>query len=249
MSDNSPYNRHHRVHQDMMGGQGRHQQHAPQQRHENPMNAQQYNRHHRVHQDMMGDSNNARYYEGGAADYLTDDRPSGNAYRDQWLAERSESELRRLEALAASEGLKLQPATILRPILIAEQLTDFKGGDATSISFYFPFYAYVRKVTSTVRFLKFKQNQEPDDSVLAPLDPREYVTGKIIRSSGEQLFNREITLDQWSGNGEWEYVFDLIPFVTRAETLSIQLTCNERIENIDLVQITLHCMRFPVEGV
>jgi len=198
---------------------------------------------------MMGDTNNERHREGGAANYLPDDRPSGNAYRDQWLAERDESELRRLEALAASEGLKLQPATILRPILIEQHVDNFQGGDRASLNFYFPFYAYVRKVTSTVRYMKFIQNEEPDDAVLATLDPREYVEGKIIRSSGEQLFNNEISLDQWSGSGEWEYIFDLIPFVTRAETLSIQLTCTDRIESIDKLSITLHCMRFPVEGV
>lgn len=193
---------------------------------------------------MMGNTQ-----QGGVADVISDNRPSGNAYRDQWLAERSSSELRRLEALAATEGLKLQPATILRPILIEQHVEDFQGGNAASLNFYFPFYAYVRKITSTVRFLKFVQNEEPDDATLASVDPREYVEGKIVRSNGEQIFNNEISLDQWSGNGEWEYIFDLIPFVTRSETLSIQLSCNERVESIDKVSITLHCMRFPVEGV
>jgi len=174
---------------------------------------------------------------------------SGNAYRDAWLAERSEDELRRLEALAASEGLKLQPATVLRPILIAESVENFVGGASTSLNFYFPFYAYIRKVTSTIRHLEFKPNEAPDSSTTGQLDTREYVEAKIVRSSGEQLFNEHITLDQVSGDGAREYVFDLIPFVTRAETISIQLQCNQRVENIDKVQITLHCMRFPVEGV
>lgn len=181
--------------------------------------------------------------------YLDQNAPSGNAYRDAWLAERSEDQLRRLEALAASEGLKLQPATILRPILIAESVENFVGGATTSLNFYFPFYAYIRKVTSTIRHLEFKQGEAPDSSTTGQLDTREYVEAKIVRSSGEQLFNEHITLDQVSGDGAREYVFDLIPFVTRAETISIQLQCNQRVQSIDKVQITLHCMRFPVEGV
>jgi hypothetical protein len=178
-----------------------------------------------------------------------ENRPSGNAYRDNWLAERSESELRRLEALAASEGLKLQPATVLRPILIPSSVEDFTGGQSTALEFYFPFYAYVRKITSNVRHLEFAQGNAPDTSTIGQLDVREYVKAKIVRSSGEQLFSDFVTLDQVSGDGAREYVFDLIPFVTRAETLSIELQCDTRVQSIDEVQITLHCMRFPVEGV
>ena len=174
---------------------------------------------------------------------------SGNAYRDAWLAERDESQLRRLEALAASEGLKLQPATILRPILIPASVHNFAGGATTALEFYFPFYAYIRKVTSSVRHLEFAQNQAPDAATLGQLDVREYIKSKIVRSSGEQLFSDFVSLDQVSGDGAREYVFDLIPFVTRAETLSIQLQCDARVATIDEVQITLHCMRFPVEGV
>ena len=184
-----------------------------------------------------------------AASYLREDRPSGNAYRDNWLAERSENEVRRLEALAASEGLKLQPATILRPILIPASVIDFAGGATTALEFYFPFYAYVRKITSNVRHLEFAQGQAPDTSTIGQLDVREYVKSKIVRSSGEQLFSDFVTLDQVSGDGAREYVFDLIPFVTKAETLAIHLECDQRVQTIDEVQITLHCMRFPVEGV
>lgn len=189
------------------------------------------------------------YREGGADGYLTDNRPSGNAWRDNWLAERNESELRRLDALAASEGLKLQPATILRPFLLSKSVTNFAGSQRATLDFYFPFYAYIRKVTTSVRYLVFKQNEEPDTAVQSELDPRQYVKGKISRSSGEQLFNDEISLDQWSGDGAREYIFDLIPFVTRSDTVSIEMTCNARVENIDEVQVTFHLMRFPVEGV
>jgi hypothetical protein len=197
-----------------------------------------------------GSAFGGEYGQGQPARQLLDQNaPSGNAYRDAWLAERDESELRRLEALAASEGLKLQPATVLRPILITESVANFIGGAATSLNFYFPFYAYIRKVTSTVRHLEFKQGEAPDSSTTGQLDTREYIEAKIVRSSGEQLFNDFVTLDQVSGDGAREYVFDLIPFVTRSETLSIQLQCNERVQSIDKVQITLHCMRFPVEGV
>jgi hypothetical protein len=198
----------------------------------------------------MGATMNREYGSGAPAiNYLSNNAPSGNAYRDAWLAERSESELRRLDALAASEGLKLQPATILRPILIADQVQNFTGGASVSLNFYFPFYAYIRKVTSSVRHLEFKAGQAPDSSTVGQLDTREYVEAKIVRSSGEQLFNEFVSLDQVSGDGSREYIFDLIPFVTRAETISVQLQCNTRVETIDQVQITLHCMRFPVEGV
>jgi len=194
-------------------------------------------------------SYNAPYREGGADGYLMDNRPSGNAWRDNWLAERNESELRRLDALAASEGLKLQPATILRPFLLAKSVTQFSGSAKSTLDFYFPFYAYIRKITTSVRYLTFKQNQEPDTAVQSELDPRAYVRGKISRSSGEQLFNTEISLDQWSGDGSREYIFDLIPFVTRSDTVSIELTCDTRVDQIDEVQVTFHLMRFPVEGV
>jgi len=186
---------------------------------------------------------------GGAYEYLTDPRPSGNAFRDQWLAERSASELRRLDALAASEGLKLQPATILRPILLPQSQLNSVGGQQFTLEFYFPFYAYIRKITSTVRQLSFIQNQEPDDAVIGTLDPRQYVEGRIVRSNGEQLMSQPVSMDQWSGTGEAEYIFDLIPFATLGETISIVMDVNARIQSIDLTQVTMHCMRFPVEGI
>jgi len=202
------------------------------------------------HQDRSFPAPN-QYGDGsGLGPLLTDNQgASGNAYRDAWLAERDESELRRLEALAASEGIKLQPATILRPILIPASILNFVGGTTDALEFYFPFYAYVRKITSSVRHLEFAQNQAPDAATLGQLDVREYIKSKIVRSSGEQLFSDFVSLDQVSGDGAREYVFDLIPFVTRAETLVIQLECDPRVATIDEVQITLHCMRFPVEGV
>ena len=185
----------------------------------------------------------------GAGEVVQDDRPSGNAMRDAWLAERSEGQLRRLSALAASEGLKLQPATILRPILLPQQADGLVTSQQVTLSFYFPFFAYIRKITSTVRQLSFIQNQEPDDAIIGTLDPRQYIDGKITRANGEQIMSTPVSMDQWSGDGGLEYIFDLIPFATLGETISIVCDVNDRIQAIDRLQVTLHCMRFPVEGV
>lgn len=180
---------------------------------------------------------------------LNPQRPSGNANRDAWLAQRSEDELRRLDALAASEGLKLQPATILRPFLLGKGVPNVAGGQRYSLSFYFPFYAYVRRVTSTIQQPKFQPNQEPDAAVVGTLDMRSYFTGTIDRPNGDRLFSEPLTLDQWTGDGKLEYIFDLIPFVTLGDTLNINLEVSPRILSVDLVQITFHCMKFPIEGV
>lgn len=188
-------------------------------------------------------------YNDGASSVVQDNRPSGNAYRDAWLAERDESQLRRLSALAASEGLKLQPATILRPILLPQQADNLVGSQQVTLSFYFPFFAYIRKITSTVRQLAFNQNEEPDDAVIGTLDPRQYIDGRIVRANGEQIMSQAVSMDQWSGDGAREYIFDLIPFATLGETISIVCDVNDRISTIDRLQITFHCMRFPVEGV
>jgi hypothetical protein len=184
-----------------------------------------------------------------AIDELQDNRPSGNAYRDQWLAERSEDELRRLEALAIAEGAKLRPTTVLRPQLFTQSITNVVGGQDFTLQWYFPYYAYVRKITSTVRQLNFAQNQEPDDALIGTLDPRAYVEGRIDRTTHEQLFTDFIPMDEWTGDAEREYIFDLIPFVTRSETLIMQGRVTERVGTIDKIQVTMHIMRFPVEGV
>lgn len=193
-------------------------------------------------------SGNQNYPQRGATEMLSR-RGDGNAYRDAWLAQRSEDEMRQLDALAASEGLKLQPATILRPILVVEGATNIVGGQVFSLSYYFPFYAYVRRVTSSVRQLRFKQNQEPDASTIGNLDTRVYFNGMLSRPNGDQLFTRPASLDQWSGSGEFEYVFDLIPFVTLGDRLNVEVAVSDVVDTVSQLQITFHCMRFPIEGV
>jgi hypothetical protein len=184
-----------------------------------------------------------------AIDQVQDNRPSGNAYRDQWLAERSEDELRRLEALAIAEGALLRPTTVLRPQLFTQYVENVRGDDTFTLEWYFPYYAYIRKITSTVLHTNFKQNQEPDDALVGTLDPRAYVLGKVERTTHEQIMTDFIPMDEWTGDAEREYVFDLIPFVTRSETLTMQGRISERVDIIDRVQVTMHIMRFPVEGV
>jgi len=183
-----------------------------------------------------------------AADMLSN-RRDGNSYRDAWLAQRSEDQMRQLDALAASEGLKLQPATILRPILIVEGEKNLTGGQVFQLSYYFPFYAYVRRVTSSIRQLKFKPNQEPDVATTGNLDTRVYFSGMLNRPNGDQLFTKPAMLDQWSGSGQLEYVFDLIPFVTTGDRLNIEIVVSNVVASVDEMQITFHCMRFPIEGV
>lgn len=173
---------------------------------------------------------------------------TGNAFRDQWLAERDENQVRRLEAAAAQAGLKLQPATILRPLVFPKSAENVVGGQEFILSFYFPYACYVRRITSSLTNLRFNPNEAPDTSTL-PVDTRQYIKGRIERASGELLFENFVTCDQWSGDGENTYIFDLIPFVPRADTLNITLRVNERVETIDEVQFTFHCMRFPVEGI
>lgn len=185
-----------------------------------------------------------------------DNRPSGNAFRDAWIAERTEAQQQRLQALAENAGARLYPETVLRPFVYTLSVENLVGGQQNvQLPFVPQFFAYVRRVTATVRGLTFGQNAEPAAYQIPWTSPLHYIEGTITRTLSEQVFSDFIPLSEWVGDGREQYVFDIIPFVAANDTMNVTLRvagsntigATDEIVSISKVDITFHMMRFPQE--
>ena len=215
--------------------------------------------------------------------------PQGNTFQDQFLAERTPGEMARLDALSRQAGEQLGPQTILRPFIVPKKQTgivlntdivtfeetDFNipgPNDQNSeftLEYYFPFATYIRKITASITdpvlhpaiAAPLLAATSPFDNNVSPLD---YIEAKLERANNENIFTDYAPLSEWCGDGRLSYVWDLIPYISRAET--IRITCRipkvtpyidplavpsyvfPAIYNynyISSLNITLHTMRFP----
>jgi hypothetical protein len=194
--------------------------------------------------------------------------PQGNTFQDAFLAERTPGEMARLDALAREAGETLGPQTILRPFLYpaslsyvrqnSETVTENQNADFV-LTYYFPFAAFIRKITASLNTPVLNAGFEdaltggPFTGDVSALD---YIEGKLERQNQENIFVDYIPLSQWCGTGQLAYVFDLIPFVARGETLRIPVRIPKIVppaggaaiypfDYIGQICITLHAMRFP----
>ena len=197
--------------------------------------------------------------------------PQGNTFQDQFLAERTPGEMARLDALSRQAGEQLGPQTILRPFIVPKKLTnvilnsenptDDQNAEFT-LEYYFPFATYIRKVTATlldpVLNAAFAESLEagPFNNNVSPLD---YIEGKLERANNENIFTDYAPLSEWCGDGKLSYIWDLIPYISRAETIRINCRVPKLVpqpstgidasvylfDYIASINITLHCMRFP----
>lgn len=200
--------------------------------------------------------------------------PQGNTFQDQFLAERTPDEMSRLDALSRQAGEQLGPQTILRPFIVPKKImgislnTGAEGLPSPNdqnaefvLDYYFPFATYIRKITATLvdpilndSFAStLLTSASPFGSDVSALD---YIEGKLERANNENIFTDYAPLSEWTGNGQLSYVWDLIPYISRAET--IRITCRipkavpygeteqkHYFNYISAVNITLHTMRFP----
>lgn len=194
--------------------------------------------------------------------------PQGNVFQDAFLAERTPGEMARLDALAREAGETLGPQTILRPFLYpaalsyvrqnAETATDNQN-DSFVLTYYFPFAAFIRKITASLNTPVL--NADFSDALTGgpftgDVSALDYIEGKLERQNQENIFVDYAPLSQWCGTGSLSYVFDLIPFVARGETMRIPIRIPKIVppaggaaiypfDYIGQVSLTLHCMRFP----
>jgi len=194
--------------------------------------------------------------------------PQGNTFQDAFLAERTPGEMARLDALAREAGETLGPQTILRPFLYPASLSYVRQNQETVtenqnadfvLTYYFPFAAFIRKITASLN-TPVLNDQFSDALTNGPftgdVSALDYIEGKLERQNQENIFVDYIPLSQWCGTGQLAYVFDLIPFVARGETLRIPVRIPKIVplaggpaiypfDYIGQVSITLHAMRFP----
>lgn len=220
--------------------------------------------------------------------------PQGNTFQDQFLAERTPGEMARLDALSRQAGEQLGPQTILRPFIVPKKATgivlntevvtipddasyNIPGPDDQNAEFtleyYFPFATYIRKMTATlvepVLHTAFATpmlgDVSPFDNNINPLD---YIEAKLERANSENIFTDYAPLSEWCGDGKLSYIWDLIPYISRAETIRINCRIPKVLPYVDpinpvpdpeaytypalyyynyisAVNISLHCMRFP----
>ena len=197
--------------------------------------------------------------------------PQGNTFQDQFLAERTPGEMSRLDALSRQAGEQLGPQTILRPFIVPKKITNIilNSEDPTNdqnaeftLEYYFPFATYIRKMTATVTDpvlnAAFANSIEtgPFNNNVAPLD---YIDGKLERANNENIFTDYAPLSEWCGDGKLSYIWDLIPYISRAETIRINCRVPKLVPQpstgitssvylfdfIASLNVTLHCMRFP----
>jgi hypothetical protein len=179
----------------------------------------------------------------------------------------------RLDALSRQAAEQLGPQTILRPLIIPKRgpLVRLNTDDGVPgpndknaefvLEYYFPFAAFIRKITATL--ISPILNDEFSGPLLASANPfgsdvsaLDYIEGKLERANNENVFTEYAPLSEWCGTGQLSYVWDLIPYISRAET--IRVTCRipkfqpladvpERYvyDYIAGVNITMHSMRFP----
>jgi hypothetical protein len=219
--------------------------------------------------------------------------PQGNTFQDQFLAERTPGEMSRLDALSRQAGEQLGPQTILRPFIVPkkqtgiqlntladEQFGNIPGPDDQnaefSLEYYFPFATYIRKVTATlvdpILNASFGdslgQTAIPGGTFTSPfignVNPLDYIEGKLERANNENIFTDYAPLSEWCGNGQLSYIWDLIPYISRAETIRINIRIPKAtpyyppgtpavdvppakyyFDYLSAVNITLHTMRFP----
>lgn len=219
------------------------------------------------HQGGMGSSEPVRQQGPGSPMQY----PQGNTFQDQFLAERTPGEMARLDALSRQAGEQLGPQTILRPFIVPKKLTNviLNSDDPTNdqnaeftLEYYFPFATYIRKVTATlldpVLNSAFATPLEvgPFNNNVSPLD---YIEGKLERANNENIFTDYAPLSEWCGDGKLAYIWDLIPYISRAETIRINCRIPKLVpipasgitssvylfDYIASVNVTLHCMRFP----
>lgn len=196
--------------------------------------------------------------------------PQGNTFQDQFLAERTPGEMSRLDALSRQAGEQLGPQTILRPFIVPKKITNISlnNEDPTNdqnaeftLEYYFPFSTYIRKITATLTDPVLNDafntgllsNASPFAGDISALD---YIEGKLERANNENIFTDYAPLSEWCGNGQLSYVWDLIPYISRAETIRINCRIPKVVpqgggaaiyyfDYISAVNITLHTMRFP----
>jgi hypothetical protein len=213
--------------------------------------------------------------------------PQGNTFQDQFLAERTPGEMARLDALSRQAAEQLGPQTILRPFIVPRKITgillntlyddnldtNIPGPDDQyaefTLEYYFPFAVFIRKITATL--VDPILNKTFADQLLAADSPfggdvsaLDYIEGKLERANNENIFTDYAPLSEWCGTGQLSYVWDLIPYISRAETIRINCRIPKIIpylapaavpgdpgparyyfDYIGAVNITLHTMRFP----
>jgi hypothetical protein len=196
--------------------------------------------------------------------------PQGNTFQDQFLAERTPGEMSRLDALSRQAAEQLGPQTILRPFIVPKKITNISlnNEDPTddqnaefTLEYYFPFATFIRKITATLTDPVL--NDAFNANLLATASPfandisaLDYIEGKLERANNENIFTDYAPLSEWCGNGQLSYVWDLIPYISRAETIRINCRIPKVVpqaggsalyyyDYISAVNITLHCMRFP----
>ena len=211
--------------------------------------------------------------------------PQGNTFQDQFLAERTPDEMSRLDALSRQAGEQLGPQTILRPFIVPKKIMginlntlenpdladDYIPGPNDQnaefvLDYYFPFATYIRKITATL--VDPILNDKFSDTLLASSSPfgsdvsaLDYIEGKLERANNENIFTEYAPLSEWTGNGQLSYVWDLIPYISRAETIRITCRIPKSVpysvpgadvlparyyyNYISALNITLHTMRFP----
>jgi hypothetical protein len=219
--------------------------------------------------------------------------PQGNTFQDQFLAERTPGEMARLDGLSRQAGEQLGPQTILRPFIVPKKATgivlntaivpvgednyNVPGPDDQNAEFtleyYFPFATYIRKMTASVIdpvlhtafAAPLLADVSPFDNNINPLD---YIEAKLERANNENIFTDYAPLSEWCGDGKLSYIWDLIPYISRAETIRINVRIPKATPYVDPINpvpdpetyvypqlyyynyisalnITLHCMRFP----
>lgn len=214
----------------------------------------------------MGNTQPVRQGPGNPMQY-----PQGNTFEDQFLAERTPGEMSRLDALSRQAGQQLGPQTILRPFIVPKKITGIYLNQEDplndqnaefSLDYYFPFATYIRKITATIESpvlnAAFAANLDPATSPFAgDVTALDYIEGKLERANNENIFTDYAPLSEWCGNGQLSYVWDLIPYISRAETIRVVCRIPKLapstfgdpavyvFDYIAAVNVTLHCMRFP----
>jgi hypothetical protein len=196
--------------------------------------------------------------------------PQGNTFQDQFLAERTPGEMSRLDALSRQAAEQLGPQTILRPFIVPKKITNISLNNEDpandqnaefTLEYYFPFATFIRKITATVTDpvlnSAFQTGLDPTTSPFAgDVSALDYLEGKLERANNENIFTDYAPLSEWCGTGQLSYVWDLIPYISRAETIRINCRIPKIVppaggsaiyffDYISSVNITLHTMRFP----
>lgn len=175
---------------------------------------------------------------------------SGDAFRDQWLAERSPPEVAALRALAESAGQQISGGTILRPQLYSQRVSGITAQANRTFTMIWPFsyFGFIEKITFTIRAPVLDQALDFSTTFLGQISPGDYIDGQLSRATSEQIFLNPTPLSEWAGTGKSEYIWSVLPFVEIGGQITGTFSVSDSLTTAESVTVTFHMRRFPSNG-